>query len=178
MGNGSPSLPISFFMQKTLIIGYGNPDRQDDGVAWHVLIAVARSLEMPVPSSSDEGFDSLETNPAFLFVLQLTPELSETLTGFERVCFIDAHTGAIPNDVNVEYLVPQYHSSPFTHHMTAQSLIELSKTIYNHQCEALIVSVRGYEFGFSHSLSSQTSQLAEEATGKIITWLSQQSSDD
>ena len=31
-------------MNKTLLLGYGNPDREDDGVAWHVLSRVFRAL--------------------------------------------------------------------------------------------------------------------------------------
>ena len=31
-------------MDKTLVIGYGNVDRQDDGAAWHILARLAKQL--------------------------------------------------------------------------------------------------------------------------------------
>jgi Ni,Fe-hydrogenase maturation factor len=85
---------------------------------------------------------------------------------------VDAHTGAIPNDVNVDIIKPDYHTSPFTHHMTAQTLMELAHTLYHQDLEALIISVRGYEFGFNVGLSKQTQNLANQAIQQIIDWLS------
>lgn len=158
-------------MPNTLIIGYGNPDRQDDGVAWHILVGTAKRLGFHTPDSPDDGFESFETEPSFLFVLQLTPELAEDIAAYDRVCFVDAHTGAIPRDVNVDIIKPDYHTSPFTHHMTAQTLMELTQTLFHRDLEALIISVRGYEFGFSVGLSARTQNLADEAVQQIINWL-------
>jgi len=159
-------------MSGTLIIGYGNPDRQDDGVAWHVLVGTADRLGIVTPKSVDDGFDSFETEPAFMFVLQLTPEMAEVVAQYDRVCFVDAHTGAIPNDVNIDIIKPDYHSSPFTHHMTAHTLMELTHTLYHQEPKALIISVRGYEFGFIVGLSARTKTLALEAIQQIMDWLS------
>ena len=45
-------------MAHTLIIGFGNPDRADDGVAWHVANAVRARLGQPPLSDDDIGEDS------------------------------------------------------------------------------------------------------------------------
>ena len=76
----------------TLFIGYGNPDRQDDGVAWHILAGIANQLGLETSPSWE---DPLPSSPEaeFAFYLQLTPELAEDLTSYDRVCFVDAHTG-------------------------------------------------------------------------------------
>ena len=37
-----------------LVIGYGNIDRQDDGVAWHVLREVASRLKVNFPQTAGE----------------------------------------------------------------------------------------------------------------------------
>jgi len=34
---------------KTLIIAYGNRDREDDGAAWHILDKLAQQLELETP---------------------------------------------------------------------------------------------------------------------------------
>lgn len=156
---------------KTLILGYGNPDREDDGVSWHILANISAKLGLRIPQSPYDEFEFEDSNPALLFTLQLTPELADTLSGFDRVCFIDAHTGEIESDLNIQKLQSMFQSSPFTHHMTPQTLISITHTLYHHTIEAILVSVRGYQFGFSQRLSPKTEELAQEATEKIVTWL-------
>jgi hydrogenase maturation protease len=158
-------------MDRVLIFGYGNADRQDDGVAWHVLVEVATRLGRGVPSSPDDEFPLSAEPPNFLFELQLMPEQAETIADYDRVCFVDAHTGAVPNDVNVEPLSGEFQSSPFTHHLTAATLLSFAETLYGHAPESILVSVRGYEFGFVRALSKRTASLAEEATDKIVKWV-------
>ncbi len=158
-------------MSRTLIIGYGNFDRQDDGVAWHVLAGVARRLGCAAPASPDEDFPLSAESPDFRFELQLTPELAEEVAQYDRVCFVDAHTGAVPNEVNVETLSGEFQSSPFTHHLTASTLLSFAETLYGAQPEAILVSVRGYEFGFERALSKRTASLAEEAADRIAAWV-------
>ena len=154
----------------TLIIGFGNPDRQDDGVAWHILAMLAKKLGRPIPSM-DEGFFPNGENPDLLFVLQLTPELADTISAYQRVCFIDAHTGNVPEDVNMVEVKAEYQRSPFTHHMTANTCLSLVQTIYGRNPQAILVSVRGYEFSFSHELSPATLQLSKQAVERIMDWL-------
>ena len=167
-------------MRRTLVIGYGNFDRQDDGVAWHVLAEVASRLGCAVPLSPEEEFPlndgapegAPSDGPDFIFELQLTPELAETLAQYERVCFVDAHTGAVPQDVNVSEIAAEFQASPLTHHLTPQSLLTFAQTLYNARPEAILVSVRGYQFGFERTLSPLTAQLAQEAAEKIVEWVS------
>ncbi|MCL4561756.1 MAG: hypothetical protein M1281_14255 [Chloroflexi bacterium] len=155
-------------MASLLIVGYGNPDRQDDGAAWHILNAIAsrsgQAVEvdpasLPAPSSVPFGL---------LFVLQLTPELAETLTAYDHVCFVDAHTGDIAEDLHIAELPVDYQRTPFTHHMTPQTCLFLAQTLYGHAPAAQLVSVRGYEFGFSSGLSERTSLLTSQAVEAIL----------
>ncbi|MCL4504583.1 MAG: hydrogenase maturation protease [Chloroflexi bacterium] len=166
-------------MSKSLIVGYGNPDRQDDGVAWHILKALGRQFGRIGPDESPDDITDLDLGelqgrdgvPDLLGELQLTPEIAETLAAYDKVCFVDAHTGAYPQDVNIAPLEARYQSSPFTHHLTPDTCLELARAAYGRAPEALVVSVRGYQFGFSHELSPQTAALAEEAAGRIAAWI-------
>ncbi len=160
-------------MAKVLIIGYGNPDREDDGVAWHILAGVARRLGRPALAIETGGQDQLGQSPDLLFVLQLTPELAELISEYDYVCFIDAHTGDYPEDLRFASVGAQFQTSPFTHHMTPQTCLALTKTLYKRRPQAILVSVKGHRFGFSHMLSAQTTLLAEEATEQIASWLNQ-----
>jgi Ni,Fe-hydrogenase maturation factor len=97
--------------------------------------------------------------------------MAELLTGYPRVCFVDAHTGAVPDDVHMEDLSPQHQSSPFTHHLTAATLLNLTESIYQTRPEALLISVRGYSFRFARQLSPATHLLADQAVQHIVEWL-------
>ncbi len=166
-------------MSKSLVIGYGNPDREDDGVAWHIVRTLAvrfGRLDPNTPAQSildlDVGEPQLRDDaPDLMVELQLMPELAETLNRYDKVCFVDAHTGAYANDVNVVDVQAGYQSSPFTHHITPQTCLEITRAAYGRSPEGVVVSVRGYRFGFAHTLSEQTARLADEATESILAWL-------
>ena len=157
-------------MNQTLVLGYGNPDRQDDGVAWHVLHALAIRLHLPAPDSYEEEFppnDRLD----FAFTLQLTPEMAEQIAPYERVCFVDAHTGSIVAEVQLVAVKAQFQQSPFTHHLTAQSLLSMCQTLYEKTPQAALLSIRGHQFEFERQLSAETAALVPEAVEKILEWI-------
>lgn len=156
---------------RALVLGYGNVDRQDDGVAWHVITHLAEKLDIQIPKTPDEVYLIESQCVDLLFQLQLYPELADLLKGYSRVCFIDAHTGAIPENVHIEQIYPQIHRSSFTHHLTPHSLISLTSTLFNHTPDAVLISVRGHEFDFSTRLSHATSELVSLAVDQIISWL-------
>jgi hydrogenase maturation protease len=156
----------------TLFIGYGNPDRQDDGVAWHVLTRIANQLGLETSPSWEDPLPST-SEAEFAFNLQLTPEIAEDLTSYDRVCFVDAHTGKIPTNVQMVDVSPEYQTSPFTHHLTPEMLLSMCSSLYNKIPEAILISVRGYEFGFESELSVYTSSLVTEAVERAIGWLKQ-----
>lgn len=160
-------------MKSTLIIAYGNLDREDDGVGWHILVGVLRALGRDLPTSPEDVFEPHPTDPYphVQFTLQLYPELAETIAQYERVCFVDAHTGRVPDDLNIEHLTPGFQQSPFTHHMTPQTCLALAHSLYNAQTEALLVSVRGFSFNFTNSLSEPTTRLAKQAVETIHQWM-------
>lgn len=179
-------------MLNVLVIGYGNPDREDDGVAWHLLQKLANHYGCPITSVDEVDFLPSQGDGATLchndqvspcrlvtpslslaFALQLTPEMAETLTRCERVCFVDAHTGAYPEEIRLAPLSPGYQAAPFTHHLTPESCLALAYTLYGRVPEAALLSIRGYHFGYSTELSGQTAALLDPALGQIIDWLGQ-----
>lgn len=160
-------------VEPVLILGYGNVDRQDDGVAWHVIARLAQRLGCAFASSPEEEIQLSHQGLDFLFVLQLTPEIAESISQYRRVCFVDAHTGRVPLDIQVASVTAQYQSSPFTHHLTPSTCLAFAQSLYQSQPEAILVSIRGYEFGFSRSLSPRTNALAEQAVEQILLWIQQ-----
>lgn len=157
-------------MKKALIIGYGNPDREDDGVAWHILRALTIKLGLPAPESYEDEFPESKLIQ-FAFYLQLTPEMAEDISEYEYVCFVDAHTGNIPEPVRLIDVESEFQRSPFTHHLTPQSLLSMCETIYDKKPQAALLSVLGYRFLFTRQLSEETADLVPEAVELIWKWL-------
>lgn len=161
-------------MARTIILGYGNPDRQDDGVAWHVIQSLAVEMGVTEGLEGNEGLLLQGTAADLLFQLQLTPEIAEVIAGYDRACFVDAHTGAVKEDLNIVPLSASYQTSPFTHHMTPQTCLSIAQNLFHRSPEnAILVSIRGYDFGFSRDLTDQTRSLARKAAGEILKWVRQ-----
>jgi hydrogenase maturation protease len=157
-------------LKKLLLIGYGNPDREDDGVAWHILRALTIKLGLVAPESYEDEFP-LFPSMDFAFYLQLTPEMAEEIAPYEYVCFIDAHTGSIPEPVRLINVESEFQRSPFTHHLTPQSLLSLCETIYSKKPDAALLSVLGHHFLFSRQLSKETEAFVPEAVDLIWDWM-------
>jgi hydrogenase maturation protease len=163
-----------FNLKKLLLIGYGNPDREDDGVAWHILRALTIKLGLLPPASYEDEFpESAQID--FAFYLQLTPEMAEDVSAYQYVCFIDAHTGNIPQPVRLIDVESEFQNSPFTHHLTPQSLISMCETIYGKKPDAVLLSVLGHRFLFSRELSQQTAELVPQAVDLIWDWMNARS---
>jgi hydrogenase maturation protease len=159
------------FEWKTLLLAYGNPDRQDDGVAWHILHGIAAQLGIEQSGTAFSDASDKTGTLKIRYLLQLVPELAEEVAGCSRVCFIDAHNSEIPEEIRKVELSPSYRSSPFSHHLTPETLLEITRTIYHAEPRALLVSVKGYKFDFSDSLSRETADLVPKAIQVILEWM-------
>lgn len=149
-------------MDKNLILGYGNPDRGDDGVAWYILMRLFEEKMIKDVDLFCCEFLSLNQSIDVWFNFQLLPEIAENLSSYKKAFFIDAHTGEIKDDIKLSKIKPVFDNSPFTHHMTPSSLLALTKTISGTHPQAWLLSVRGYEFEFNRTLSEKTGGLAEK----------------
>lgn len=127
-------------MARTLIIGYGNPLRGDDGVGWHV----AQQL---VAAPWDDEIHIITCH-------QLTPELAEPLSQAKRVVFIDAEVQASPGTFTCRWIVatPDLPGT-FSHHLTPAALLAWAKCFYGTAPEAVVVCMAGASFGCSEVLS-------------------------
>ncbi|MEW6502541.1 MAG: hypothetical protein AB1457_01100 [Chloroflexota bacterium] len=156
---------------KILLLGYGNVDRQDDGIAWHILRKVATNRGVQLPEVPDQFLYEVSSSLTIGFALHLIPEHAEWLSRVERVLFIDAHTGSIPQEISFTILSPQFEPSPFTHHLTPSTCLALCSALYHTAPQAALLSVRGYDFNFSQSLSPFASQILDPAVERVVEWL-------
>lgn len=145
-------------MGATLIVGFGNLYRRDDGVARHILNALLEQAGRAALDALDDGFDALGHPVDVVCLHQLVPELVETLKDYARVVFVDAHVPA--DNTPPIYAAPLAveHRTPFVYHQTHPStLLALTASLYGNAPEGYLVSVQGHDFDFGEGLSDRKS---------------------
>lgn len=156
------------FVRKTLVIGFGNLDRADDGVAFHIINAVRRALGLSPLAENETGLEDLVHPMDTAFIGQLTPEMIDVLEGYNRVIFVDAHVDPAVADLYCTSVSSDGAGLTFTHHMSPATLLAFFEALHGHAPEAHLVSVRGGDFDFHRNLSPATAALVAPAVEKIM----------
>ena len=153
---------------RTLVIGYGNIDRADDGVAFCVINALRRCLGQKTLSEDNTGLDELGAQVDSIFLVQLAPEIIDVLADYRQVIFVDAHVYEGADNLHCAPISPAYAPSTFTHHMTPAMILALLKLLHHEGPTGHLVSIRGYDFDFHRDLSADTKALVEPAVEYIL----------
>ena len=158
---------------KTLIIAYGNRDREDDGAGWHILDKLAHRLGLETPEFPGEQVSTADGSATLLYLFQLLPEMADDIGDYEQIIFIDAHNSpSLPNLVFQQVSPDQTHSA-FTHHMSAGELLSIAQVLGKKLPVSWMLTMRGFSFRFAQSLSRETSELVDQAYSLLWTHLSQ-----
>lgn len=138
---------------KTLIIGYGNRSRRDDGVGWFVIEKLA-ALNLP-------GVE-LEIGQ------QLEIESAETISRYDAVIFVDAAIPEAPEAIQRTVIAPQFQSHAVAHYLTPADVLSLCQTLYHREPKATLFSIRGRDFNFGTTLSPEVEQAARDVVKQIV----------
>jgi hydrogenase maturation protease len=144
-------------MKKTLIIGYGNTLRSDDGVGVWIADRIA-ALDLP----------DVEVRTYHQLDLELIPDLLP----FDTVILVDAAASGEPITYRVfssSTAVP----SIVTHNVNPESLQQLAHEFYGITLDMHLITVRGESFEFGSMLSPSVQQRAVGAINKITQLLHQ-----
>ena len=155
-------------MKTTLIIGFGNVYRRDDGVGYATLNAVRERLGRPPLEVDDDGFDDLGHEVDTILSHQLVPELAENVAPYDRVIFVDAHVGHVPDLIYEEELDVCYRSATVTHTLHPCSVLALCEQLHGHAPQGILLSIRGYDYEFGEGLSDETAALVPQAADRIL----------
>lgn len=128
--------------ESILVIAWGNPLREDDGVAWHVLEGLRRLRPRP-------GLPALHLRHAH----QLTPEMAECVSRAVGVVFVDARRDTRPGEVRCESISPAAGSTPLAHSLSPQSLLMFAGSLFGRAPQAAVVSIGGERFGMGEEIS-------------------------
>ena len=137
----------------TLVIGYGNALRGDDGAG----ILVAERLMERVHDPEIE----------ILAQHQLTPELMEPISRAANVIFIDASVSGRAGKVHRIPLRPAPVCSRFTHHATPESLLAGAQALYGHTPEATLYTIPGRSFETGQELSPAVRRAVNELVASL-----------
>jgi hydrogenase maturation protease len=131
-------------MKKTLIYGYGNAGRQDDGLG-------ERFIKLMDEWIASENIQNLFTDCNY----QLNVEDSATISEYDTVIFVDASVADI-EDYKMEKVIPNDATIEFTMHAVSVSyVLDLCKKIYNKQPETFVLHIKAYEFEFIEELTDK-----------------------
>ncbi len=159
-------------MTRTLVMGFGNLDRADDGVAFHVVNAFRRRLGQASLEEDNTGLEELGTPVDSVFIGQLVPEMIDLLEEYDRVVFVDAHVDPALDDLYCAAVSPDEAGLTFTHHMSPATLLAFFKALNGRDLEGHLVSIRGRDFDFHRNLSPETIALIEATVDKIVSLIS------
>jgi hydrogenase maturation protease len=147
-------------MNPLLLIGYGNPLRQDDGLGWRIANAVEAL-----------GLANLLVVPA----QQLSLELAAPIAAAEEVMFVDATFGEFPRRLALKPLqlksqAPTSAPQTWSHLLTPQVLLILAGQLYGHQPSALQLLVPAHWDGHGEGLSPAAQAAMEAAIPLLLGW--------
>jgi hydrogenase maturation protease len=137
---------------KTLVIGYGNDSRNDDGAGWFVVRELSK-LNLPDMT--------LET------AHQLEVDFAEVVRDYDKIVFVDAAIPESPKPWWTEEVEPGFRSHAVAHFMTPGDVLGLCRTLYGKAPRGQLFSIRGHDFNFGTELSPETRQSALEVVREI-----------
>lgn len=137
---------------RTLVIGYGNDLRSDDG-AGRVVADRIEALGLP-------GVEVRSLS-------QLTPELSLEIAGTDRVVFVDASVEASETTM-VPIEAEAAEGSAWTHYTTPASLLAMTGAVGAVPELAYAVAIPAEDIGLGTELSPRAAAGVEKAIDLII----------
>jgi hydrogenase maturation protease len=144
---------------KTLIIGYGNTLRRDDGLGIYAAEEVAHR--------------GLPVGVAVLTCQQLTPELAADLAEVDRVAFLDASApSGQPGRITQSELLPCATSpSGITHHFGPETLLALAGALYGHTPQATLFTIEAESFELGEGLTDAVAAALPQFVQKVWDWV-------
>lgn len=142
---------------KILILGYGNPGREDDGLG-PALIDNLDKLNIPNLTLDSD--------------YQLNIEYAEEISKYDTVIFIDA---SLNSDSPFEFypLQPKFEASISTHSMSAENVLGLCQKLYKKTPDAYMCAIRGHSFELKEGLTDSARDNMTLALNHLVTFVQQ-----
>ncbi len=139
-----------------LIIAYGNPYRNDDGVGHYIADKIQKWAD-------EEKIDEITIITAY----QLDIDMTEDISLSESVFFLDAHITEYSPEIVINKIEAKKTNGFTTHVFTPSDLIALVNQLYNKNPPGTLISVPGYNFDMGEELTPETKKKADRAIDKL-----------
>ena len=137
-----------------LLIGIGNCGRQDDGLGWAFLDSISPKL----PNNID-----------FEYRYQLQIEDAELISHYKGVYFIDATKNSLEEGFSVAECFPKETHSFSSHALPPETILFLTKSVYNKSPEGFIIGISGEEYQLEIGLT----EIANSKLKKAVSYFNQ-----
>jgi hydrogenase maturation protease len=138
--------------KKTLLIGYGNPGRMDDGIANECIERTNAWIE-------ENKLQNIDT----VSVFQINIEDSMRMADYDTVIFIDASIENIDNFI-ITKIEPNLSPSQYTTHASSPAYsLALCHEMFKKYPETYLFHIKGYEFEFKEGLTENGASNLNEA---------------
>ncbi|MBW1960023.1 MAG: hydrogenase maturation protease [Deltaproteobacteria bacterium] len=145
------------------IIGYGNPQRRDDGIGPFVVNRLKGILEH-------------KKEVRLLALHQLAVDQVEQLCKADLLLFVDATVENLDGGRTWHRVSPETRNRPYlTHHVQPSYLLGLIQALYHRSIPAWLVSIQGDDFGFGDKLSPWAERRAEKVSWEILQFIEKRS---
>ena len=154
-------------MVRTLVIGYGNLDRCDDGVGYFVVNRFRQRLGCPVLSTDESGLDGLGHAVDAVFIRQLVPELLPEACNYDQLVFVDASVHAQEQGVVCRPIDLLAQSAALTHQLSPPTFLRMLRVLYAKEPVGFLVAIPGFCFDFQRGLSAATACQVDAAVAWV-----------
>jgi hydrogenase maturation protease len=140
--------------QTSLVIGYGNPLRGDDGVGWHVAATLeARREDLTVEVITCQ---------------QLVPELAERISLAKNVYFVDANRAGVPGEWRCEPIRVENAAHALAHFASPSALLAMAQKLFGAAPTAHLFTVCGASFELGEELSAVVAAAIPSVAAAIV----------
>jgi len=162
----------------TLIIGYGNTLRRDDGVGPMIIQWLRQIRDATVRECLTQSM--VETLPngrvsddlQFLDAHQLLPEHAEPVSNVRRVIFIDADITVAPGRVKFRRIHAKMPSNPSVgHNVSPELILTLADALYGHAPPATVIAIGVSSLDLGEGLTPQVESVARRLVKHLSYWL-------
>lgn len=146
-------------VEETWIIGYGNWQRQDDGIGPYVIGCLRPLLK---------NQEKIRT----WVCTQLDLGLVDKLKTAQVIIFVDATIDTLRQGWRCEKVGAEFEEMPYlTHSVKPSILLGFLNSVYNRSPLVYSVAVQGKDFGFGEVLTQEAEQRAKRVASEIILYL-------
>ncbi len=139
-------------MKKTLIYGYGNIGRKDDGLG----VLLAQRIEDWIKEEKIQDVD-VESN------YQLNIEDAEIISHYDTVFFVDASLETV-NDVYLEKVMADDAKIEFSMHaVSPEYVLDLCAGMFGKNPEVYKLHIKGFDWDFVEGISEEAAQSLQKA---------------